>query len=136
MERNDICKAMKTIIEPKQHNVILTQWRGAEAKIWLFNVSHQRLALRLYKPGKSEVVYIVAVACEQMRGPFSWRDANISISCEKGTQLDEIDCHIRDESAGFELRCSGGVAMVCGPETDSDTTFENFLGDPPPEDNV
>jgi|SoiMethySBSTD1v2_1073268.scaffolds.fasta_scaffold2679575_1 hypothetical protein len=119
---------MKTLIDPQKHESILTEWRGAQAKIWIFHVSHNRLALCLFRTGEHEVIYIVAIGCEHISGPFSWKEADVEIITDPPNQWGEIRYRVVDKKAGFELLCSG-VAIARGPEGVPESPFENFLDD-------
>ncbi len=118
---------MKTVVEPQLQDAALATWRGAQAKIWMFHVTHNKLALILFRRDEPEVLYIVANGCEHMVGPFAWRQANITIT-ETLREADDTKCHILDEAVGFNLCCSSAT-LVRAPATDFDTTFEGFLGD-------
>lgn len=115
---------MKTVIDEAHQGDVLAQWGGARAKVWLFQSTHSKMAIMLYRPDEPEVIYVVGNGCEHIRGPFSWRDAKVSIVPTSTETL------VVDAEAGFELRCSSAV-VVRGPATDFDTSFENFLGDSP-----
>ena len=128
MERNYIRKTMKTLVDPKNHESLLAQWGGAEAKIWMFHVTHNRMALTLYRKDQSEAVYIVGVACKHISGPFSWNQANVSIVTETPNQWGEVHRRIIDKKAGFELLCSDVVIVLGVPSVPGDL-FDNFLGD-------
>jgi hypothetical protein len=119
---------MKTVIDPSQYNAMLAKWRGASARIWIFDVSLTRLGIRLSKLDEPEVLYIVGVSCEHIVGPFSWQESEVSIAVksESGESFDLLF----DKKAGFALRCLG-IVMVRGSATDLDKTFANFLGDGP-----
>src|SRR4051794_17121794 len=121
---------MKTVIEPELQDAVLEQWRGACAQIWMFHVSFRRLALRLSRPDEPENVYIVAMGCGHIVGPFSWEPADLRLITNLGDEPQWAVTRIVDQKAGFDLSCSS-VAMARGPATDFDKTFENFLGDPP-----
>lgn len=121
---------MKTVIEPKLQDSVLAQWRGADAKLWMYHVTHKRFALMLSRPNEPEVLYIVAVACERINGPFSWRQANITVVPSSNDESGEPVCRVVDKEAGFEIVCSSAT-LVRGPATDLDETFENFFGDAP-----
>ena len=127
MERNDICETMKTLIDPKNHESVLTEWRGAEAKLWIFHVTHNRLAISLFRKGGQEAIYIVGIGCEHISGPFSWKDADVKIISEPPNQWAEIRHRVVDEKAGFDLLCSS-VTITRGPASVPDSPFENFLG--------
>ena len=117
---------MKVVIPEDSQAAILAQWRGAKAKLWMYHVTHNKLAIMLYKPDEPEVIYVVANGCEHITGPFSWKDADVSIVQSDGTETQQVV----DESAGFALTCSSAV-VVRGPATDLDRTFEGFLDDSP-----
>jgi hypothetical protein len=117
---------METIVDLQAQNSILNEWRGANAKIWLFHVTHKRLALHLFRTDEHEAIYIVAVSCEKIAGPFSWKNADISIAVEQDSQGESV-YHVLDRQAGFELLCSGGVVMARGPQMVPMDPFRNFI---------
>jgi hypothetical protein len=121
---------MKTVVEFKLQDSVLAQWRGADAKLWMYHVTHKRFALMLSRPNEPEVLYVVAVACEHIVGPFSWKHANITLVPGSSAELGEPICRVLDKQAGFELVCSS-AALVRGPATELDESFENFLGEAP-----
>ena len=89
------------------HDQTLAQWRGSFAQVWAFHVSLKRMMLRLSNPpSKDPGCLLIGVAtCGHMRGPFSWRDADITIHTREGTdEADEGLTTILDVKAGFELR--------------------------------
>jgi hypothetical protein len=117
---------MKTIIDPKNHESVLAQWANAEAKIWIFHVSLKRMAIVLTRKGERNAIYIVAIGCENISGPFSWKRANIII--EKNMQKGDVRYRVIDRQAKFDLLC-GGVAIAHGPATVPINPFDNFIGD-------
>jgi hypothetical protein len=121
---------MNKLVDSKDYTAVLNEWRGAHAKIWLFHVSLNRLAIALNKHGAKEYLYIVAVGCRRISGPFSWKSANISLSLVEELPSDVGDARhlLKDEGAGFELLC-GGVALARGPGGVPLNPFDNFLGD-------
>ncbi len=129
-EWDSIYRMMKTVVDTEQQDTVLRQWYGAQALIWMFYFAHRRLALKLFRPEESEVIYIVAVGCEHIAGPFLWKDARVSIRKSTASTTSGATCYVTDETVGFELRCSVAV-VVRGMATDVDKTFENFLGDTP-----
>ena len=119
---------MKTIIDPDKYNEMLMKWRGSLARIWIFDVSLTRLCLRLARVREPDVLYIVGASCEHIKGPFSWKESEISVLLHEkvGGRLDLVV----DKPAGFELQCQG-VVMVLGPAGELDKTLANFLRDDP-----
>jgi hypothetical protein len=125
---------MKTIIDPTNHELVLAQWANTDAKIWVFHVSLKRMAIVLTRNGEPEVLYIVAVGCEHISGPFSWKQANVSIITDAPNQWGEVYRRIIDKQAGFELR-SLDVVLARGPAGIPVNPFDNFIGDAPPQSN-
>ena len=73
---------MKTVIDPKTHESALAKRSGAKAKIWLFHVSLNRMVLNVSRKDEQEALYLVAVRCERISGPFHWEPAEVSILTE------------------------------------------------------
>jgi len=63
-----------------------------------------------------------------MSGPFSWDEADISITVEPPNQYGEICDRVIDKKAGFDLLCSS-VTLVRGDIGMPTSPFENFLDD-------
>ena len=96
------------------------------AQVWLFNVGHKRLAIRLELSESNEVLYIIAISCEHITGPFVWQKVRIQI-IESINERSSVITVIKDTNAGFELTSSGGVTMVIAPKSDFTQSFDNFL---------
>jgi len=119
---------MKTLIDPESHEYVLAQWHNASARIWIFHVSLKRMAIMLSRKDDTEALYIIAIGCEYLSGPFSWEDANISTIADPPNHWGEIRYHIVDKQADFDLRCSS-VVVLRGPSAVPIDSFENFLED-------
>jgi len=128
MERDGFRKAMKKIINRKDQDSALAQWRGARAQFWIYDVSLKRMAIRLYRPDAKEVIYVTAIGCEHIVGPFAWEGADVSIEIDPVGAEHPKTCRVIDKHAGFELLCSD-ARVVRGPSTDFEKTFEKFLGE-------
>ena len=118
---------MKTVIESKDHESVLAEWRGTQAKIWAFHPSRKRMAISLSRGSENEALYVVGIACEHLAGPFRWDHADISIVADPPNQWGEVRRHVVDKQAGFDLVCSD-VAMVRGPAVLPIDPFDNFIG--------
>ena len=122
---------MKTIIDLKDQESVLTEWRGAKAAIWAFHISHGRMAIVFERKGElHEFLYIIGIACEHLSGPFRWDQASITIITEPPNQWGEVRRRIIDKQAGFELVCRD-VAIARGLGSVPKDPFENFFGDAP-----
>jgi hypothetical protein len=118
---------MKTIVSPNEHDTILAQWRGAEARILAFHISHKRMAICLSKPDEREFLYIVAVSSEHISGPFCWNHADVSVVSEPPNKWGEVIRRVVDKQAGFELTCSD-VVVLLGPGGLPNDPFDGFIG--------
>jgi len=77
----------------------------------------------LSRPEEIEVIYLVAIGCQRISGPFLWGNANILISA------DGIgDYRVLDLGAGFDLVCSS-TAIAQGSAAVPRNPFDNFLDD-------
>ena len=125
MEWVKICGKMKIITDINDANKLLQSFKGATLQVCLYSMSLKRIALRLaYPKSIEEVVYIVGIGCESIKGRFRFIITNLSIAVEGDA---EIITRITDESEGFELITSGGFSLAQGSESEFGTTFENFL---------
>lgn len=120
---------MKKIIQQEEFDRYLKEYQGAQAQLWLFHITHKRLAIRLSKNEYSDALYIIAVDCEFISGNFSWKNAHIQVEIKAGEFKYEAEIKIFDELAKFELKCTGGYTLALGANTEMDNSFENFLGD-------
>jgi hypothetical protein len=120
---------MKAIIDPKDQESVLMDWRGAKAAIWAFHISHKRMAIILERKGDlHEFLYIVCRTCEHLSGPFRWDQADITIITEPPNQWGEVRRRITDKQAGFELVCRD-VTVARGPGGVPKDPFDNLFGD-------
>lgn len=123
--------AMKTLIKPADRVSVVALWRGAEAKLWLFHVTHNRMAIQLCRDDQEDVLYMVAIGCERISGPLCWEPADIVLRSGPPDQWGEVRQHLVDSEAGFELVCSD-VTIVRMPPAVPDNPFNGtFVDDPP-----
>jgi hypothetical protein len=110
-------------IEEKDFTYALQQYSGAYAEVWMYSASLKRLLLRLYLKDKRGFLYLLAVSCHSMSGPFAWVDNEIEIAREPENENGQLITRITDRRAGFELVCKGGVYLII---SDSPDFGENF----------
>ena len=55
------------------------------------------------------MLYLLAVGCQHITGPFRWDSAEVTIS---GVS-DEMS-YLRDQRVGFELQHNGGIILYYG----------------------
>ncbi|MGK3997580.1 hypothetical protein [Sorangium sp. So ce1024] len=121
---------MKTVVQPEAAENELEKWRGADAVLWMYHATFRRLAILLSMSGREEVLYIVAVGCRRMTGPFSWSGVSVAIRDDSSGGASESVVRVVDDAALFELICSS-VVLVRARAGDFDTSFDSFLGEDP-----
>lgn len=119
---------MKQVVESTAHESTLTQWRGAQAKIWAFHVTHNRLAICLTNGPTTNALYIVAMGCKYITGPFKMEGTFFRILKEAAGPQDEPLYRLVEENTNFQLLCSD-VRMAIGAAGVPESPFENFLED-------
>lgn len=120
---------MRIITDLTEANALLQSYTGCKLKIWLFDITHQKMALKLTLASTSEIVYIIGLACVSINGRFSVPNANLLITEEIDKSMNEMVIKITDQSSGFELVAIGGFAVAQGEETEFGTSFDNFFKD-------
>ena len=117
--------SMKPIVDLESRNRLLASWRGARVKVWLFHVTHMRLAICLSRPKEREAIYITAIGCRKITGPFSWKSADISISRQISEHHTLPQYLVADNNVGFELLCDS-VTVVRGAAFVPTNPFRGF----------
>ena len=125
---------MRVTVDAKDESSVLSQWQGAEAEVWIFDLTFRRLALLLRKPGADDILYVVGIGCRHITGPFRWDNAHLSIALSDTRRSDitgEPLTRLFDQGAGFELLCDG-AGLVRGLKTDIVNSFgDEFVSDRP-----
>ncbi|MBP2616381.1 hypothetical protein [Chryseobacterium jejuense] len=98
------------------------------AQIWLFDISHKRIAIRFYFNENDKIAYIIMVNCEYIQGFFSVDNPTFSISQFLNNVSLENMYKIIDENNNFEL-ISRGIVFVKGKESEFGDNFDEFLMD-------
>lgn len=114
------------IVETANQMETLSEWRNARVQLWLYHVTHCRMALSLSRVGEREALYVLAAGCRRVSGPLQWENADISIlglPPEMGIRATK---RIIDAGAGFELWCSD-IAVAIGDAVVPCDPFEDLL---------
>ncbi|XXY48812.1 hypothetical protein WME91_53295 [Sorangium sp. So ce269] len=130
MEREGFRHTVKIAIQPEFAEAELEKWRGADATLWMYHATFKRMAIMLSVPDREEVLYVVAVGCRHITGPFSWNGASVTIRDDASGEPAGSAFRIKDEGIPFELICSS-VILVRARAEDFDTSFASFLGEDP-----
>ena len=117
MGRETIYKEMKTFTDIEECNKILNDFNGSNGQIWLFHATHKRLVIRLWFWSEPEhkvqnEIFIAALGCEHIAGPFQWQNAGLSIVKEIDTEFSEPRYRIIDRNSGFELIANAGIGLL------------------------
>ena len=92
---------------PKRALVLLERWRGANAKLWTYSVTHHMLELRLQRETAKEYLIIKMDDVAWLCCPTSWPDACLVVSKEGVDDWGDVVITLRDAGAGVEIR--GGI---------------------------
>ncbi|WP_185249179.1 hypothetical protein [Chryseobacterium bernardetii] len=117
---------MEIITNVQQINESLKALNIVRAQIWLFDISHKRLAIRLSFNENDKIAYIIMINCEYIQGFFSVDNPTFSVSQFLNNVSLENMYKMIDEDNNFEL-ISGGIVLVIGEESKFGDDFENFL---------
>ena len=104
-------------------NSVLSRFKGANAKIWLFSSTLSRLVIRFWIFSEKEnrvieEVFLALLYCEHINGPFYWTDVNVEVESIQKENEYEIKYVVIDKKAGFELIASGGIGIIPNPSND------------------
>jgi hypothetical protein len=107
---------MWIILKEERRDAVLAEWRGARARLWVFNPTFSRLAVQLSKPLGGESLYVVAVTCVSIRTQVHWDVGNLRVEYRETDGPPGGNYRLYDEAAGFEVVC-GGVLLFRPSET-------------------
>jgi hypothetical protein len=93
----------------KRTDLFLSRWKGAKVQIRKYGPAHGQLTIRIWKPDRKDEVQLHCVECEHICGPFEWDNCQIEVEYV-GKYLGEQICFVRDQSAGFVLKCRDASA--------------------------
>jgi len=117
---------VRVTVAVNDQSSVLSQWHGAKAEVWIFDLAFRRLALLLQRDGASDILYVVGIGCKHITGPFRWDNAKLSVAPSDTAKSDitgEPLTRLFGQDAGFELLCRSGVMLVRGLKTDILTSF-------------
>lgn len=117
---------MKITSEIDKINKML-QNSGEYAKIWLFDTSHVKMAIKIYSKQSEELFYLVAAGCKHIKGSFYLHNPKFSIIQYFDDESLETVFKIIDDNSDFELKATAGVALAKGVDSEFGDSFEDFL---------
>ena len=110
-------------------NKILIDYRGEQAKIWMFDISHTKLAIKVYSKENQEIIYLIILGCKYLKGFFSLNNPKFYVIQYYNIKTSETILKLMDENSDFELNSTAGIALAKGLEQEFGDSFENFLMD-------
>lgn len=108
-------------------NQILNEYQGDEARIWFFDITHVKLAIRIYSERKEDLLYLVASGCKYIKGSFSMNNPELFVTKYFDDNVSETIFKIVDNKSNFELISTAGIALAKGLESEFGDSFENLL---------
>ncbi|OCA73418.1 hypothetical protein [Chryseobacterium arthrosphaerae] len=118
---------MEIVTDLDTINEILRKADYDQAGIWLFDITHRKLAIKLYSNENEDVIYLVMGSCLYIKGNFSWKNPDLLVSMVFNIEHSENEYKIRDHKADFELIGNSRIALAKGLETEFGDSFEGFL---------
>lgn len=109
---------MRTLVESGDRADVLDRFCGADARIWLYDISLKRIVLRLTRSDLQDALHVVGVGCAHIVAHFSWSNASISFVEEESAN----ETRIIDQAAGFELICNTSALIL----TPANEGFDDF----------
>lgn len=90
---------------------LLNRWRGGDARLWVYYVSHRSLTIRIERPGVRGNLHVRCGGVIHIHAPSSWEDSRIEIDL-----TEDGDYVVKDEKAGVQILAGGvSVAEDCKP---------------------
>lgn len=83
----------------------LVRWRGGQASLWRYTVSHRVLEIRVQRESPNSCLRIYCGDVQSLCGPTKWNDCSFGVD-----RMSEDEIVLRDRNAGFDVRA--GVVGV------------------------
>lgn len=120
---------MKITTNLDEINKILNTYNHEKARIWLFDITHVRLAIKIYSNKNDDVIYLIMIKCEYIRGPFSFNNPELYVNQIFNDTTSNTKFKVIDKKAGFEMISMGGITLAAGQDPEFGSSFENFLNE-------
>ncbi|MCX8525688.1 hypothetical protein OF897_17370 [Chryseobacterium formosus] len=110
-------------------NKILNEYKSDQARIWMFDITHVKIAIKIYSKQSEEILYFVAAGCKHIKGFFSLCNPKLSVTQSFDNENSEILFKITDENSDFELTSTSGIALAKGLDIEFGDSFDDFIQD-------
>ncbi|WP_185289627.1 hypothetical protein [Chryseobacterium lactis] len=118
---------MEIITDLEHINEILREAHYDTARIWLFDITHVKLAVKLYSYKNENVMYLILPGCQYMKGPFTLKFPQLSVKRHINKETSEVTFTVVEANADFQLVSTGGIILAMGEELEFGDSFEGFL---------
>lgn len=118
---------MNISTEINEINKVLIEYNGNQARIWLFDISHTKLAIKIYSNQKKNIVYLIMSSCKYIKGSFSLENPKFLVSQDFDKDTLQTIFKVMDQNSDFELISTAGVGLAKGLESEFGDSFEGFL---------
>lgn len=118
---------MNIITDIIEINNFLNEYNGNQANLWLFDISHVKLAIKIYSTEKEDIIYLVMAGCKYIKGSFSLYNPSFFVTQYVDNENSEILFKIVDENSDFELTATSGIALAQGLDSEFGISFDDFL---------
>ena len=108
-------------------NKVLKEFKGEKAQLWLYDITHKKIAIRISINNQDSVVYLIIANCKYIQGVFSWDNPNLSIEQYSDEKKLENVYKLIDYDNDFKLEGTAGVSLAKGLESEFGISFDNFL---------
>ena len=84
----------------------ITELNPESAQWWVYNVSHSRFLLRLYRSAPSDYLMIATLWAREISGPTGWQHPKLTFDIQSHPDHTDGFCWmVRDADAGFSMEC-------------------------------
>lgn len=118
---------MEIITGLNQINETLKDFEGDKAQLWLYDITHKKIAIRISINNGDNVIYLVMASCQYIRGTFSWENPNVYVDKYYDEKKMENIYLLKDINVDFQLEATSGVVLAKGLESEFGDNFEVFL---------
>ena len=114
---------MNLIAEINEINQTLKVFSGGRCSFYLCDRTFQRLLFLIEKNDNEQVVFLLGVACESIKGKFAFSNSKLEVF------KDEHDNSYKvfDNENSFELVTRGGVVIAIGLLGEFGDNFDDFI---------
>ena len=118
---------MDYTMDVNEINKLLAAYAGAKVNIWKYQLTHRKVILDVYFPGKINEMHlcVLLASCEHINSNTSWENADLILTQKEIVPNDKVQ-NLIDRSNGFEFISRGGVLAFENEPGKMNEIFKNF----------